>query len=115
MNAIPCRLNAADRQSIENEIERLIGLLDGMDGDTDLEPWLGWPNDGLPPNTKIFGDREHDDCDLEDGADSEPDLGWTEGIDQQRRLQTLPGWKVEDGESDPVIGFPTIQICACCA
>ncbi|HEY0960661.1 MAG TPA: hypothetical protein VGE05_15515 [Novosphingobium sp.] len=36
------------RNAIEREIERLISILDGIDGDPDLEdsvdgePWLGW-------------------------------------------------------------------------
>jgi hypothetical protein len=94
---------------LEVEIERLIGLLDGIDGDEDLEatgddePSLGWPNAGQRPEIEMSDDREFDDCDYEDGPDSEPDLGWTEEIDQQRRLQTVPGWKAEDGE--PELGF----------
>ncbi len=31
------------RQQVEAEIERLIAILDAMDGDTDHEPSLGWP------------------------------------------------------------------------
>lgn len=49
------------RQQIEDEIERLIGILDAIDGDPDLEPSLGL-NGHLcnePP------DLEGDDCDLE--------------------------------------------------
>ena len=53
------------RQVIEDEIERLIGLLDVLDGDADFEPdadsepWLasfgGWVDAG--------GDREEDESD----------------------------------------------------
>lgn len=35
-------MTAAQRSAIEDEIERLIGLLDTADGDADLEPSLGW-------------------------------------------------------------------------
>jgi len=52
------------RRTIENEIERLIALLDLLDGDENLEPYLA---DTRPS----AGDREADDCDLE------PSLGWT--------------------------------------
>ena len=43
------------RSSLEDEIERLIGLLDAIDLDSDLED-----------------DSEDDDADLEDGGDTEP-------------------------------------------
>ncbi len=98
-----------NRRVVEDEIERLIGLLDGIDGDENLEatgddePSLGWPNAGQRPRPEMSDDREVDNSDYEDGADNEPDLGWTEETDQQRRLQTMPGWKAEDGE--PNLGF----------
>lgn len=63
------------RRKIESKIEALIGLLDDLDGDPDLEPYLA----GSDP---ADADREHDDCDLEEGGDAEPDLGgsghWTD-------------------------------------
>jgi len=118
MNDRPANFLPAARRSIEDEIERLIGLLDGMDADPDLEdaddaePWLGWPNgcqvatgamscdDGRElDEASGFGDAEGMGVDMQ----GEPDLGWTEEIDQERRLQTMPGWKVEDGEPD--LGF----------
>lgn len=61
------------RHRIEAEIDRLIGLLDVVDGDPDLEPWLagiGGPDD----------DREGDpldDGELDD-SDDEPSLGFLE-------------------------------------
>lgn len=65
-----------DRSSIEAEIERLIGLLDTLDGDPDLEeagdlePSLGWP--ALGPHQ--FGRVPEclDDDREEDSADCEP-------------------------------------------
>jgi len=109
MNDRPTNFLPVERRAVEDEIERLIGLLDGMDGDENLEttgddePSLGWPNAGQRPTLGMSDDREVDNSDYEDGADNEPELGWTEEIDQQRRLQTIPGWKAEDGEPD--LGF----------
>jgi len=118
MNDRPANSLPAARRSIEDEIERLIGLLDGMDTDPDLEdagdaePWLGWPSGGQRATMEMacdddreleqdsgFGDTDGMAVDMQ----GEPDLGWTEEIDQERRLQTMPGWKVEDGEPD--LGF----------
>ncbi len=47
------------RRRIEDLIERLIGFLDDLDGDPDLEPSLG---------------MKGNDLDLEDDNDFEPDL-----------------------------------------
>ena len=72
------------RRTIEAEIERLIALLDGIDGEPDLEengdcePSLGWPNAhdtrSLDPNFVHLGavDIEQDNADYEDGGDTEP-------------------------------------------
>ncbi len=118
MNDRPANFLPAARRGIEDEIERLIGLLDGMDADPDLEdagdaePWLGWPNSGQSATMEMACD---DDRELEEASgfgdaegmavemQGEPDLGWTEETDQERRLQTMPGWRVEDGEPD--LGF----------
>lgn len=58
------------RRQIEADIERLIALLDAMDGDPDLEPSLGqWsPFSGC----RFEVDLEGDD------SDYEPSLGWAE-------------------------------------
>lgn len=61
------------RPTIEAEIERLIALLDAMDGDPDLEPSLGFNVLMLTYAGAV------DLVDLEgDTADDEPSLGWTE-------------------------------------
>ncbi|MGD9714668.1 MAG: hypothetical protein AB7V46_21805 [Thermomicrobiales bacterium] len=58
------RVPAAWRQLIEDEIERLVAILDRIDGDPD---------------------REQDDCDAEPGSDEEPSLGsLSENMDQRR-------------------------------
>lgn len=62
------------RHQIEDEIERLIGILDAMEPDPDLEengdlePWLGWS----PDRQSIV--EESDDREA-DWSDSEPSLG----------------------------------------
>lgn len=80
--AAPAR---AARARIEREIDRLIELLDAIDGDLDLEPSLGWPEGG--PDL-FAADHAYDELEEEDehGGDvvdephddgeDEPDLGW---------------------------------------
>lgn len=61
------------RARLEAEVERLIALLDAMDGDPDLEPWLADNGAG------VWDDREGGDV-LDEGEpdeDSEPSLGWS--------------------------------------
>ena len=60
-----------------------VELLDRLDPDPDLEPSLGSLNQTRPDSSQeswaggTSDDREFDDSDLEDGADTEPWLGWT--------------------------------------
>ncbi len=62
-----------DREAIEDEIQRLIGILDAIDPDPDLEPSLGWsPYNGLPNGVDLEGDE----------PDDEPSLGALEIISQ---------------------------------
>lgn len=86
------------RRAIEDEIERLLSMLDAMDGDCDLEdtgdaePWLGAP---------IYGFNGKHAHDLEgDSSDDEPSLGWPEQIDQQRRMALDPMSADPIGEAD---------------
>lgn len=71
--------NPTVRRSIEDEIERLISLLDLTDPDPDLEPYLAG-------GAEVVGtdDREGDASDDEDGADAEYSLGWSEPASQGR-------------------------------
>lgn len=73
MNAIT-PINALARRAIEDEIERLISLLDLIEADCDLEdgadhePYLsGWSG--------YNDDREADTSDHEDDGTAEPSLG----------------------------------------
>jgi hypothetical protein len=58
-----------DREAVEAEIERLIDLLDKLDGDCDFEPSLG------VGGCYASDDREGDNADDEDCGDFEPWLG----------------------------------------
>ncbi|UTY50449.1 hypothetical protein [Sinorhizobium fredii] len=53
------------RRAIEAHIERMIALLDSVDGDPDLEPELGWTRHGcgcgsVEPNDEREGDDERE-------------------------------------------------------
>lgn len=71
MNRRPTTLSR--RRAIEAEIERLIAMLDGLDPDPDLEPYLGWPEgEAASDEYPAFGadleeqhDCEMDECDGE--------------------------------------------------
>lgn len=78
-------ITPAMRRQMEEAVERLIAVLDSLDGDTDLEP----DNDAEQTGTETlgggfrnspFGDDDEDSHDAEAGdADREPTLGWSEG------------------------------------
>ena len=96
------------RPLIEQEIERLLEILDTLDLDPDLEdtadhePWLGMP-ERLPGSWSGLylegnDDRVEDDCDSEDGGDDEPSLGSSNsfaGSWESRRVS-----RVEDREDE---------------
>jgi hypothetical protein len=78
-----------DRRQIEDGIEWLIGLLDGMEPDPDLEPSLAgsyWAASG-------GDDRELDNSDDEDGHDAE----WCSGAEY--------GVADRDALADPELSF----------
>jgi hypothetical protein len=70
-----------DRTGLAATIERLIALLDALDGDPDLEPWLGSGDDREDENEHggDIVDELHDDCDEGNG---EPWLGRLETVSQ---------------------------------
>lgn len=61
------------RQQARDEIERLIQFLDESDLDPDLEPSLGFFENGTPGG--VTDDRELDDSDDEPDGNDEPSLG----------------------------------------
>jgi hypothetical protein len=94
-------LETFSRRAIEDEIERLIGMLDQLDGEPDMEepgdmePWLGWTSHG----------RGAVGCDpnLPCNADLESDLG-------VMPTYTDAGWQHEleqdDADAEPWLGAP---------
>ena len=60
MSARPALSPASTRHLIEDEIERLIALLDQIDSDPDLEPWLAGE---LAPGD--LGDDREEECEDE--------------------------------------------------
>jgi|GEM_PF-6948575 len=79
MNALARLSDPTVRRSIEDEIERLISLLDFVEPDPDLEPYLAG-------GIEVVGtdDREGDSSDDEPSADAEYSLGWSEPNSQGR-------------------------------
>lgn len=111
------------RARAESEIERLIELLDAIDGDTDFEPCgddepaLGWgdnrsqlrlhteTHDGEVEPSLGWGDGRNQTrlTTAADDGDVEPTLGWGELVWGQERLHT----QRQDGESEPSLGWNT--------
>jgi hypothetical protein len=87
MSALARMQDPSVRRSIEDEIERLISMLDFVEPDQDLKPWLAG-------GIEVVGtdDREEDDCDLEDGHDAEPDQcdGETDTWENDPQSQEVP-------------------------
>jgi hypothetical protein len=84
-------LSASTRKKIERTLDKLIGLLDALDPDPDLEPSLGY-------NPYGSMDQESDD------ADNEPSLGATHALNQEQawRSPLVIGTDLEfDGEGVP--------------
>ncbi|MBB3355275.1 hypothetical protein FHT70_005236 [Rhizobium sp. BK049] len=75
------RVQELQREIVEACIEQLIGLLDLLDGDPDLEdngdlePSIG--SAPLYVGNHCLYDLESDDADDEDGGDAEETLGWS--------------------------------------
>lgn len=103
MNDFQATFDRAARRNIEDEIERLIGLLDVADADPDLEDdelehdasddehSTGWADEGSQASLTV-------------AAELEPELGWTEELDQVWRSERdMSSWLCEDGE--PVLGW----------
>ncbi|RWB05447.1 MAG: hypothetical protein EOQ39_22535 [Mesorhizobium sp.] len=76
------------RRSIEDEIERLISLLDFVEPDPDLEPYLAGGIEVVGTDDREEDERERDDCDLEEQHDAEVycaedngDIAWSNDTD----------------------------------
>ena len=109
-----------DRAAIATSIERLIDLLDTMDGDPDLEPVYGWPNAGQRTTCDMACDDERE----QDNADWEPSLGsprnhgsqarWAEGSHDEReddgddREPDESGYGDVEGMEEDMHGEPSL-------
>ncbi|CAN7597013.1 hypothetical protein LJR234_004599 [Mesorhizobium amorphae] len=89
MNAHPRLTDPLVRRSIEDEIERLISLLDFVEPDPDLEPYLAGRGEVVGTD-----DREGDD------SDYEPSLGWALATNQTTALEGGANPFFLDGEFD---------------
>ncbi|MEI9403577.1 hypothetical protein [Mesorhizobium argentiipisi] len=128
------QIDRTSRKSLAGSIEALIDMLDDLSPDCDLEdgddaePWLGWTGNGprvissfiMDARGSACEDREVDESELEDSLgwqnensqarlswgqdDKEPELGWTEHVDQTLAGKVEEGrWLTDDGE--PELGF----------
>lgn len=98
-------MSPAQREVIESEIERLIGILDTIDPDPDLEPNLGLS--GYPCCADVNA------IDLEgDGADDEPSLGWTEMEARFGRHPDVLGndTELDTSDDEPSLGSGEVQM-----
>lgn len=116
-------LNPKDRVELATTIERLINLLDAIDGDCDLEasaddePSLGWTTSGSGMSVSTY----KLDLDLErDDSDKEDTLGWGQGsqaflhVDQYDEaeeenehggdVQDEPHDRLDEGNDEPFLG-----------
>lgn len=118
------------RRALEDEIERLIAMLDEMDGDCDAEeePDAEWSFDSPYEREYDPAEFEDTDCDDEDPhdqediddrehdtADEEPTLGWTNfEVAYCRHTSTLDPDMEEQCEdegadrddAEPLLGWP---------
>lgn len=75
------------RAETEREVERLLLLLDVLDGDTDLEPYLGWTEQQDHPALPLCAEGSADD--LED--------------DDEREAIDEDGDDLDQGEEDDAV------------
>lgn len=91
------------RSAIENEIERLIRLLDLLDGDCDLEDGAD-AEPSIESTPRIFGDRAEHDLELDSsddewsGDEHEPTLGW--GNPRCGTPDIAKGWHPSDASDE---------------
>lgn len=99
VDPMPALSPATLRQNIEAMIERLLVMLDTLDGDPDLEPSLGWGTELAAPSYSTSGPLA---VDLEDEAEDEPWLGSLDGAEDQRRWSdgTRRELEIESDEED---------------
>jgi hypothetical protein len=91
-------VNPRDRLQLATTIERLVNLLDDMDGDPDLEPYLAGLHMGGHTD-----DREGDEACYAGDADLEPSLGWTSSGHFGKEMPLIfgPDLEADDIDDEP--------------
>lgn len=99
------------RQRIEAKIEELIGLLDLLDGDENLEPYLaGFDDrhlDDREDENENGGDIQDEPHDARDEGNDEPSLGWKNPLAPTfQELALMPTDELDFEPADAVpLGF----------
>lgn len=83
------------RRKVEAAVDRLLAILDDLDGDPEAEPWLGateanvitpqWPRGSTDDREEDAGDAPEIEDEHADHADLEPSLGAAENPHDQLR------------------------------
>lgn len=89
-------LTAARRQRIEATIEALIAMLDELDGDSDLEPGLGWTARGNQDSAQFLAGILDIEDENEDGGDALDTPGGPEWSSDPDVPQEGHGWHFHD-------------------
>ncbi|TCN30147.1 hypothetical protein [Sinorhizobium americanum] len=83
------------REAIEAHIERMIALLDAYDGDSDIEPALGWTFHG----PSVLSEASHNDEDREWDDEREWDPAEMGFADMDGMMEQCPGFHHMGGGS----------------
>jgi hypothetical protein len=88
------------RTELEKRIEELIGLLDLLDGDENLEDG-GDTEPSIGCHARLMGGKLEYDLEA-DASDYEPTLGWKNPTCGE--ASPPPGWEAADGDEDGLTG-----------
>ena len=96
------------RRKVEAAVDRLLAILDDLDGDPEAEPWLGtteanvitpqWPRGTADDREQDAGDSAEIEDEHGDTADLEPSLGAPENPHDQRRWAAGGRSDIEQGD-----------------
>jgi hypothetical protein len=89
-------LSASRRQRIERTIEALIAMLDQMEADVDLEPWLGWTDAANQDSFRWLGGDDDIEAENEHGGDVLDGAGGPEWSSDPKVPQEGYGWHFHD-------------------
>lgn len=96
------------RRKVEAAVDRLLAILDGLDGGPKAEPWLGateanvitpqWPRGSTDDCEEDGGDASEIEDEHGDAADLEPSLGGSENPHNRRQWAAGGRHDLEDGD-----------------